>query len=98
MHGFASICTIIGGMTTVLDVRTPLLTVADAATYLNVSADTVRRLINSGALPARRLSAQRGAHLRILRDDLASYVNEMAELAECAASGDFDLDNGSSLS
>ena len=49
---------------------TPLLKVAEAAEYLSVSADTVRRLITSGKLPHARI----GNSIRFRRSDLDTFV------------------------
>jgi excisionase family DNA binding protein len=48
-----------------------LLTVRVVAARLEVSEKTVRRLIQSGQLPALRI----GHSLRISEDDLRSYLN-----------------------
>jgi excisionase family DNA binding protein len=50
---------------------TALLTVRVAAVHLEVSEKTVRRLIQSGQLPALRI----GHSLRISEDDLRHYLN-----------------------
>ena len=44
--------------------------ITDAGLYLGVSADTVRRLVRSGALPHARI----GNSIRIRRTDLDTYL------------------------
>jgi excisionase family DNA binding protein len=63
--------------TTQLDV--PLLTIAQAAALLNASTRTIRRLIESGTLPARRLTPPAGSHWRIEPSDLARYLEDVGE-------------------
>jgi excisionase family DNA binding protein len=46
------------------------VTIVDAGRYLGVSADTVRRLVRSGALPHARI----GNSIRIRRADLDNYL------------------------
>ena len=46
------------------------LSISDAATYLAVSTDTVRRLIRAGEIPHARI----GNSIRIRRVDLESYL------------------------
>jgi excisionase family DNA binding protein len=46
------------------------LSVPDAATYLGVSADTVRRLIRAGVIPHARI----GNSVRIPRAELEGYL------------------------
>jgi excisionase family DNA binding protein len=47
------------------------VTVGDAATFLSVSADTIRRLIKNGALPHARI----GNSIRIRRADLVGFLD-----------------------
>jgi excisionase family DNA binding protein len=54
----------------------PLISVADAATYLSVSTRTVRRLIERGEIPIVRT----GGSVRIARPALHSYVAMHTEL------------------
>ena len=54
-----------------------LMTVADAADYLNVSRDTIRNLIDSGKIPASRIGNGRGT-LRLSVADLDRYKKESA--------------------
>ncbi len=49
-----------------------VVNIAVAAQYLEVSPDTVRRLIRSGAIPHARI----GHSIRIRRVDLDSYVTD----------------------
>jgi excisionase family DNA binding protein len=44
--------------------------IAGAGTYLGVSADTIRRLVQSGAIPHARI----GSSIRIRRADLDAYL------------------------
>jgi excisionase family DNA binding protein len=46
------------------------VSIAGAGTYLGVSADTVRRLVRSGALPHARI----GNSIRIRRADVDAYL------------------------
>ena len=46
------------------------VSIADAAVYLAVSADTVRRLVQSGSIPHARI----GNSIRIRRMDLDGYL------------------------
>ena len=57
-----------------------VLSVPQAGAYLNVSSDTVRRLIRRGTLPHARI----GNSIRIRRADLDGYL-ELPDLAAMAA-------------
>ncbi len=46
------------------------VSIAGAGTYLGVSADTVRRLVQSGTIPHARI----GSSIRIRRTDLDAYL------------------------
>jgi excisionase family DNA binding protein len=46
------------------------VSIIDAAVYLGVSADTVRRLVRSGSIPHARI----GNSIRIRRTDLDGYL------------------------
>jgi excisionase family DNA binding protein len=46
------------------------VSIAGAGTYLGVSADTVRRLVQSGTIPHARI----GCSIRIRRADLDAYL------------------------
>ena len=50
---------------------TAWLRVSDAARYLSLSTQTVRKLIHAGELPASRVG---DVEIRIHRDDLDSYL------------------------
>jgi excisionase family DNA binding protein len=47
------------------------VSITDAAMYLGVSADTVRRLVRGGAIPHARI----GNSIRIRRSDLDGYLD-----------------------
>lgn len=53
---------------------TPLLTVKDAAAYLNVSEVTIYRMIKSGTLPHMRV----GRGIRFSQDALDEYISNPA--------------------
>jgi excisionase family DNA binding protein len=53
-------------------VQPATVSIPDAARYLGVSADTVRRLIRGGALPHARI----GNSIRIRRADLETYLQD----------------------
>jgi len=61
-----------------------MLTVNEAATRLNVSARTVRNLINSGTLPHHRIGVGRGV-IRISEAALEKYLAD-CEVAETLTS------------
>jgi excisionase family DNA binding protein len=73
-----------GGTSTHMN-ATPLITVQAAATYLAVSASTIRRLVRSGELPARRI----GTQLRFEQDVLESHTSGVATLADDLDGFDF---------
>lgn len=54
------------------DAPADLLTTAQAADYLHVHPETVRRRIRSGDLPAYRVGPR--GHLGVRREDLDAYV------------------------
>lgn len=54
-----------------------MLTIAECATYLGVSVQTVRRMIQRGDLPAVRLSAQ---VIRIRASDLDAVGEPVANI------------------
>jgi excisionase family DNA binding protein len=57
--------------------RTPaLLTIKDVAEHLKLSTKTVRRMIDAGKLPSRRL----GRLIRVAPDDLATLVHLAREM------------------
>jgi excisionase family DNA binding protein len=49
-----------------------VLSIRQAGAYLNVSSDTVRRLIRNGAIPHARI----GNSIRIPRSDLENYLHD----------------------
>ena len=49
-----------------------VMNVANAGTYLGVSADTIRRLIRAGHLPHARI----GNSLRLRRSDIDTYLEK----------------------
>ena len=53
------------------DSSTPLLTIDEVCSWLNVSISTVRRLIRDAKLPAYRV----GGRLRFKPEELAAYVD-----------------------
>lgn len=61
-------------MTTVAEAPPELLTVAEAARYLRVSIDTVRRWCRSGELPCKFLGDRAG--YRILQTDIAAFLEK----------------------
>jgi len=50
------------------------LTLPAAATYCGLSADTIRRRIRDGQLPARKTSKQNNARIVIRRSDLEAML------------------------
>jgi excisionase family DNA binding protein len=48
----------------------PMMSIEEAATLLDVSETTIRRLINSGQLPAYRI----GGQFRISEEDIRAYL------------------------
>jgi len=54
--------------------RKPLLTVADVAAWLSISASLVYQLVESGKLPVYRIGNGRGA-IRFRPQDIESYLN-----------------------
>ena len=60
----------------------PLLDINEAATYLNVSKWTLRRLVNAGALPVVRLPVRTRNVRRLLFDksDLVTLVAQSKEV------------------
>lgn len=52
--------------------RPAAISITDAGLYLGVSADTVRRLVRSGAIPHARI----GNSIRIRRTDLDTYLED----------------------
>lgn len=66
-------------------IEEPLVDVPSAATYLNVSPSTVRRLVKAGELPARRV----GCQLRFERADLLAYSGVVVTLAQAHAGFDY---------
>ena len=58
-------------------VEPALFSVPQASAFLNVSPDTVRRLIRSGTIPHARI----GNSIRIRRADLESYLE--AQISRC---------------
>ena len=72
--------------TTTTVLPTMMVTTAQAADALQVSADTVLRLIRSGALPAVNLGqGSRRERLRIRVSDLTAYVDRGAPEAKRAS-------------
>src|SRR5450759_2255651 len=63
----------------------PLVDVPAAATYLNVSPSTVRRLVKTGELSARRV----GCQLRFERADLLAYSGVVETLAQAHVGFDY---------
>ena len=59
------------------DPTSPYLSIREAAAYVRVSPDTVRRLIRTGKLPARRV----GGQWRIRRSDLDGASSEECRTA-----------------
>ena len=59
------------------DTRSPLLTIADAVTRLNVSEKTVRRLIGRGELPALKV----GGSIRLDESELEGWLRTGARTA-----------------
>ena len=53
-----------------------VLTIREAGTYLNVSSDTVRRLVRRGTIPHARI----GNRIRIRRADLDGYLRRQISL------------------
>ncbi len=51
-------------------IQAAVVSITDAAVYLGVSADTVRRLVRSGSIPHARI----GNSIRIRRTDLDGYL------------------------
>ena len=54
-----------------------LLTTAQAATYINVDTETIRRWIRSKKLRAIKLGSARNSPVRIDPTDLALFLNDM---------------------
>ncbi len=54
-------------------IRPAALRIAEAANYLSVSADTMRRLVRAGDIPHLRI----GSGIRIARADLDDYINSV---------------------
>lgn len=59
----------------------PFMSVTEAAQFYGVGADSVRRLVRSGQLPAFRLGGERGS-IRILRADLQKALVAAAGSAD----------------
>ena len=54
-----------------------LLTPAEAATYINFDAETIRRWVRTGKLKAFKFGSARNAPVRIDPSDLALFINDM---------------------
>ena len=51
-----------------------LLTIREAARALHVHEKTIRRRIQSGAIPATRIPGRSGYELRVKEDDVKAYL------------------------
>ncbi len=59
-----------------------MMTIEEAAAYLRMSKDTIRRAIKTGVLPASRLTEQPRGHYRIRKADLDALFRKRPEPPE----------------
>lgn len=57
----------------------PYLNLRSAAAYTDISADTLKRAIRAGALPAKLTSAGGGGRFLIRREDLDAWFDQLED-------------------